>query len=51
MYKNDLHDHINEPYDKIIKFVKSFNLKNSIKILKSLHKSHSNIDFQSINDN
>lgn len=27
MYKNDLHDHINEPYDKLIKFVKSFNLK------------------------
>jgi len=25
MYKNDLHDHINEPYDKIVKFVKIFN--------------------------
>jgi hypothetical protein len=22
MHKNDVHDHINEPYDKIVKFVK-----------------------------
>jgi rRNA pseudouridine-1189 N-methylase Emg1 (Nep1/Mra1 family) len=28
MHKNDVHDHINEPKDKIIKFVKTFNLKN-----------------------
>ncbi len=51
IYKNDLHDHINEPYDKIIKFVKIFNFKNNIKILKSLHKNHSNVELQSINDN
>ncbi len=27
MHKNDVQDHINEPYDKIIKFVKNINLK------------------------
>jgi hypothetical protein len=27
MLKNDVHDHINEPYDKIVKFVKKVNLK------------------------
>ncbi len=25
MHKNDVHDHINEPYDKIVKFVKTIN--------------------------
>jgi hypothetical protein len=51
MYKNDLHEHINEPYDKIVKFVESFNFKNNIKILKSLRKNHSNVELRSINDN
>jgi len=51
MYKNDVPDHINGPYDKIVKFVKTFNFKNNIKILKSLHKNHSNVKLQSINDN
>jgi len=51
MHKNDVHDHINEPYDKIVKFVKTFNLKNNIKILKSVHKNNSNVELQSTNDN
>lgn len=46
MHKNDVYDHINEPYDKIIEFVKTSNFKNSIKILKSLHKNHSNVELQ-----
>jgi hypothetical protein len=50
MHKNDVHDHINEPYDKIVEFVKKVNFKNSIKILKSFHKNHSNVELQSNND-
>jgi hypothetical protein len=41
-----MHDHRNESYVGIIKFLETSNLKNNIKIIKSLHKIYFNVKVQ-----
>jgi len=40
IHKYDMHDHRNESYVGIIKFLESSNLKDNIKITKSFHKNY-----------
>lgn len=46
MHKQDVFNHINEPYLKIIKYFKTSHLKNNVKILILLHKHHLNIEVE-----
>lgn len=51
MHKYNVHDPINEPYARIVKFSKTSDWENNIKLLKSLHENHLDTEIQSTNDN